>query len=237
MDLLKEQLVNIIDVMILRAMCGEVPENDDFLHPDIQITGGWRNYKIFGPQKAKFLMKDMATLGQGHKIKILSSKLTRLHADSCMMICCVGIEKTRIYPGELCGSLKYTIKLSFLWKQLDMVWKVLYLHMSDPAEVRELCTGEKVLDIDPKQLVYVEARNMRSELHFAESLVTVQESLAEWEQRLPAYFVRIHRSYLVNREYILRMERFCVHLRGGQVLPVPAKKYAQVRRLVLEEVI
>lgn len=62
----------------------------------------------------------------------------------------------------------------------------------------------------------------------------VQESLTEWEQQLPGYFLRIHRSYLVNRAYILSMEPFCVHLRGGYVLPVPAKRYTQIRRQVLE---
>lgn len=160
-----------------------------------------------------------------------------------MLICGIEIEKKGVKPGAEYGVGKYSVEFSLLWKRTGDIWKILYIHMSQPMKVR--CRSlvekpvntpeevEKDLWLNPGELLYVEAKNIRCELHFREHLVTVQKSLSECEKKLPDYFLRIHRSYLVNTEHILRMERYCVYLRGGEVLPVPEKKYTQIRRKVL----
>ena len=42
-------------------------------------------------------------------------------------------------------------------------------------------------------------------------------------------FCRIHRSYLVNCRFVLQVERYAVTLINGTVLPIPAKRYMEVR--------
>ena len=244
MEDLKKQLLGIINEVIDDARRGERPKDWSFLHPDIKFMEGYKNSKIQGEQNAKSLIEQMAGWGTAQDIQILSSKIMQLHTDSCMLICIIEIEKKSAKPEAVYSIGKYTVKFSFLWKQVENVWKILYIHMSQPEKADNpilLDNAVKIPDetsndlwLQPKELLYVEAKNVRSELHFRERLVMAQESLSEWEKKLPDYFLRIHRSYLVNTGYITRLERYCVHLIGGDVLPVPAKKYSQIRRQVLD---
>lgn len=238
MDDLKKQLLNIINGVIDNARKGEMPQDWSFLHPDIKFMEGYKNSKIQGYQSAKSMIEQMAGWGNAQEIQILSSKILQLHDDSCMLVCMIEIEKKSAKPGAVYGIGKYSLKFSFMWKKVNGIWKILYIHMAQPVKMsRPSEEKRKDLCIDPKELIYVEAKNVRSELHFRERLVLVQEPLSEWEKRLPDYFLRIHRSYLVNTGYIIRMERYCVHLRGGDVIPVPVKKYAQIRRQILDGMI
>jgi two-component system LytT family response regulator len=77
-----------------------------------------------------------------------------------------------------------------------------------------------------RDIVAIEAEGDGSTLRLAPQLVRKPsaKSLREWEQRLPdRHFVRIHRSAMVNLEYVERLEPWSqasqrVHLRG---LPEP----------------
>ena len=52
--------------------------------------------------------------------------------------------------------------------------------------------------------------------------------------RLPATFVRVHRSYAVNPAYISRFEQDSLYLTTGTAIPIPAKRLREVR-LALQE--
>lgn len=41
--------------------------------------------------------------------------------------------------------------------------------------------------------------------------------------------MRIHQSYLVNLEHVSRIWRFEVELDNGMTLPVPEKKYTEIK--------
>ena len=58
-------------------------------------------------------------------------------------------------------------------------------------------------------------------------------SLDALEAQLGSRFVRTHRSYLVNPDYISSMERYAVVLLNGSKLPIPKKKYNELRELLL----
>jgi two-component system, LytTR family, response regulator len=104
-----------------------------------------------------------------------------------------------------------------------------------PAPTREAVTyedrlflrlGEERAFVRVRDIVAIEAEGDGSILRLAPHLTRKQsaKSLREWEQRLPdRQFVRIHRSTIVNLEYVERLEPWShasqlVYLRG---LPEP----------------
>ena len=105
-----------------------------------------------------------------------------------------------------------------------------------PAPSRETVTyedrlflrlGHERAFVRVRDIVVIEADGDGSTLRLAPHLATSKpssKSLREWEQRLPdRQFVRIHRSTMVNLEYVERLEPWShasqrVYLRG---LPTP----------------
>jgi len=82
--------------------------------------------------------------------------------------------------------------------------------------------GEERAFVRVRDIMVIEAEGDGSTLRLAPQLVQKPsgKSLREWEQRLPdRHFVRIHRSTIVNLEYVERLESWShasqrVHLRG-----------------------
>lgn len=53
--------------------------------------------------------------------------------------------------------------------------------------------------------------------------------MKDLQEQLPSNFYRIHRSFCVNADYVAKIERYCVTLVTGEVLPIPKMRYTQIR--------
>lgn len=71
-------------------------------------------------------------------------------------------------------------------------------------------------------------------VHTLEGSYRSMERLAYFQETAGGMLVRVHASYLANPMYVRSVTRFSLTLADGTVLPVPQKKYTQVKR-ALEE--
>ncbi len=74
-------------------------------------------------------------------------------------------------------------------------------------------------------ILYVEADNIYSRIICEKQTIHVCHPIFLMEELLPNYFLRIHRSFLVNSHTIIALYRHMVILNNGMRLPVPDKKY------------
>lgn len=76
------------------------------------------------------------------------------------------------------------------------------------------------------QVLYLEARDKKLILCSREGFTEFYGSLQEMERTLPAYFIRCHRSYIVNAMYVstLNLSQGILHISEQYVIPV-SKKY------------
>jgi len=87
------------------------------------------------------------------------------------------------------------------------------------------------------KLEYVQAQDDYISLHSAGRDYLKTQSLAELAEQLdPAQFVRVHRSYLLNLDYLQSLERatkdsFLAVLRGGQKIPISRAGYERLSAL------
>jgi len=102
----------------------------------------------------------------------------------------------------------------------------------DKNEIKVKLANQSIQYIDEKELLYAEAYQGRIIWHLetgsnVESVDTLEHIQNEV---LTDDFVKIHRSYIVNRRHVLKIERCRVQMKNGDILPIPYKKYTMVRQ-------
>ena len=85
---------------------------------------------------------------------------------------------------------------------------------------------------DPDMVLYVEAIGKVCTIHMMNRTMVIRQPITALEAQFPERFYRIHRSYLVNCRFILQVERYAATLINGTVLPIPAKRYMEVREQI-----
>ena len=154
----------------------------------------------------------------------------------------------------------YEIRGTFYWTlNHNGDWKVRYIHLSDAALLQRYnsCSEcekgqENYTDRETEQLIYIKDNDggdvfvNETELYYIEAMkgvlvfylkngtIHTRESMSNLERRLSGTFIRIHRSYIVNSKYILRIRRYQIFLKDGRELPVPEKKYNYVKERLRE---
>jgi two-component system LytT family response regulator len=102
--------------------------------------------------------------------------------------------------------------------------------------------GSKIHIIPIAKLDYVEAQDDYAALHSEKKSYLKQQTIASLEAQLdPNRFVRIHRSYIVNLDRIVRIEPYTrdsrvAVLRDGGQLPVSRPGYARLKALLGENI-
>lgn len=96
--------------------------------------------------------------------------------------------------------------------------------------------GKKELAVD--QLYYIESQKHKLIFYVGErkqNQYSLYDKLDSLEDELSQYgFLRIHKSYLVNLQFIHEIANYKVKLKNGKLLPVPREKYQQVKETYYE---
>ena len=74
--------------------------------------------------------------------------------------------------------------------------------------------------IDTADIVYVAAAGNYVQLHFPQQRpLLASETMSEMQKQLP-HFIRVHKSYLINVDYLSKLEGNRVYLQGGVEIPI-----------------
>lgn len=92
--------------------------------------------------------------------------------------------------------------------------------------------GKTMLDV--RNIIYIESNLHKLNYYIMENnqyrAYTLYGKLNEIERNLPSEeFIRIHQSYLVNKSYMEKIERYQVQLVNGQRLPISKNRFMDVR--------
>lgn len=153
------------------------------------------------------------------------------------------LAETEPNSGEILTAL---LRVTFIWKLVGSACQIIHIHISNPLECQEpdealpRHTGRSTLTfygrnaetffLQPDEIYYAEALNINCAIHCSHKSLVACQPMARLIQILPQYFVRIHRSYIVNPHHIIEIRRCCVVMVNGDQLPIPEKKYSQIRK-------
>mgnify|MGYP001073386574 FL=1 len=105
---------------------------------------------------------------------------------------------------------------------------------AEPPSQVITCEGETV-KLYERDILYVESFRHYISIHTKDREYKIKENISAFEERLRGGFFRIHRSYLVNLKYVIRIGRTAVTVEGGEELPLARGRYDQVNRAFIQE--
>lgn len=77
-----------------------------------------------------------------------------------------------------------------------------------------------LVQLVPEAIAYVESDRRRAHIHLRDREIVAYAKLSELEHTLPEQFIRCHKSFLVNMDYIAELRARDMVLVNGTVLPV-----------------
>lgn len=136
------------------------------------------------------------------------------------------------------GELKVAKGEAFVNTIGKMAWKFLQL------QVKETCGRQRLVLTDSKERVYfvspyeieyaaADGRSVHVTLLDGQTL-TIRGKLSDLEKQAGGGLMNIHRCYLVNPLCISSLEKQTAVLCSGARLPIPEKRYTQVRESIKE---
>lgn len=81
--------------------------------------------------------------------------------------------------------------------------------------------NKKYVKILYKEILYVESLKDYVQIHRAASRVVTKDSLSQFEKKLPSHFIRVHRSYIINTQYITAFTATDIEI-GKKEIPIGA---------------
>ena len=129
----------------------------------------------------------------------------------------------RIYAD---GFLKKPVEPKLLYDKLEQFYRASF------SGRLELKKGKGYQTVYTQDVLYIEADGKRSTFHFADHTESYNYLLTKLESEVlhNVCFYRIHRSFIVNLQYVLRYDSKTVTLTDGTVLPLKTRNFRDVYR-------
>lgn len=124
--------------------------------------------------------------------------------------CCYFLLKPRMTDELLLKAIK---------RSINVVTKSV-------QKVDVISFGKKNYALDIHDIVYIETFNNNIAIHTRDDrVVDVYSTLKEFSKKLTPNFLRCHKSFMINMNYISGYEPYNFVLTGGKKIPIPPKKY------------
>lgn len=82
----------------------------------------------------------------------------------------------------------------------------------------------------PSEIVYVTANRKTCMIHtLSGRTIDARMSITDFLSKISGGFSSVHRSHVVNDNYIARIQQYEVVMADGSVIPIPVKKYTEIR--------
>ena len=85
------------------------------------------------------------------------------------------------------------------------------------SELLLLRSDRKTYRVNPSDILYIEGLSNYVRIFLPDKQLTVYDSLSSMEKQLPAVFLRIHKSYIVNTAAMSAFSHECVEIHGKEI--------------------
>lgn len=88
--------------------------------------------------------------------------------------------------------------------------------------------------INTSEIFYCESQKRIVHFYTLSGRESAYMKIGELQEKLPANFCRVHKSYIVNLDYVAHMSSREIQLENGVAIPLPQKKYAQIKKQYID---
>lgn len=79
------------------------------------------------------------------------------------------------------------------------------------------------------EIMYVKAQRNDLIIVMTNEQICVKMNISVFMKLTDNTFIKVHRSYAINTAFMAKLERYAVTMKNGEQIPVPVKKYNEVR--------
>lgn len=179
----------------------------------------------FAPKKYQILFLDVYMPGLSG---MEAAQRIREQDTECMLIFTTtseehALESYRVYAA---GYLLKPYGQESLDETLD--WCI--QNLPPQTQLYEIISERERVQIVLGDIVFIEIYGRNALFHTTGQTYSVHRRLSEIGKELPGNFIRCHRSYIVNMQYIVRVENADFHLKTGQRVPIGSEMGAKVKQ-------
>lgn len=174
-------------------------------------------YHLLSDVASKDLMAMSQHLSAVWRLREIGWRIMYLH---------VSAEWIETAPGEV-----YPVEASRqTWRYAQAIIARGLQTGGKPVTLKE--HGGTLVPLDSLAILYARADGKRCVLHTDSGPIVLGCSISDLEGKLPEEFVRVHRSYLVNRMRIVSFSGSEIEMADGAVIPIPARRRSLVRQML-----
>lgn len=129
-------------------------------------------------------------------------------------------------PVNLCGYLAKPTDPAVLEKLLQKAMEAIRAREAQKLLIQRNGTIHSVLI---SKIKYLESQGHQVTIYTADEKLVCYERLDKLMERLSRSFFQCHKSYLVNMDFIRRIEKNSVLLKNDEEIPISKAKYADTR--------
>lgn len=96
-----------------------------------------------------------------------------------------------------------------------------------------ITSKKKVLRIRYDEIKYVESYMRTILVHEIRRNTEILMKLDDFQKQLPSFFVRTHKSYLVNMNMVRSISNNRIELFSGEIVPVAKAKFPEIKKTIL----
>lgn len=148
-----------------------------------------------------------------------------------------GMKVHHIHISNPLGELQVTDGERFPTTMGEMAQIYMHCQIKQLAESRRISlTGENgtVYTFMQSEIMYISAFSKDSIITSVNGEILVRKGISKLSKMLYGHFIPIHRGYIINPDYVASLERYAITMLNGEKLPIPQKKYNQVRSAIRE---
>lgn len=155
-------------------------------------------------------------------------QIRRFHADNIVV---TGVYRADSKEG--CKLEQSYFEYTIVMAEGLVVFVQLNEKMIPPKVHRVVAVNEAVYNLDETVLLYIESLKDHIIWHYGNESVESIDTLKRLEQELSEDFIRVHRSYIVNKRNVSSIQRCSVTMVNGDNIPIPYKKYVEVKEKLI----
>lgn len=129
-----------------------------------------------------------------------------------------------IHVSEETGIKKYYFDYTIVFSGV-MASYIQIFGNNLPTKIHKLVSiKETVYNMQESEIIYIEAMGGHIIWHCMGTAIETIDLLRNIENKLSKDFVKVHRSYIVNRNFVKSIQRCSVTMINGDVIPIPYKE-------------
>lgn len=148
-----------------------------------------------------------------------------------------GLKIKHMHISNPMGELKVAEGELFVNEMGKMAGEYLMNHLHTLEDKRRIIVTDKKGNIHflmPSEVVYVDANGRDSIIHTIQGeTINARMKITDFKKTAGEHFISVHRSYLINDAYISRIQKYEVVMLDGNKIPIPVKKYKEVRKILI----